>query len=85
MPAATQAEILRLAFAEHWSLSKIARHLGVHRASVRKVVRRRSVALTRAPARPRTTALTPFAARTQALLVQDCQRPPYIEPPGSGI
>ncbi len=37
LPAATQAEILRLAFAEHWSLSKIARHLAVQRASVRKV------------------------------------------------
>jgi len=48
LPAATQAEILRLVFAEHWSLSKIARHLAVQRASVRKVVRRRSVALTRA-------------------------------------
>ncbi len=74
LPAATQAEILRLAFAEHGSLSKIARHLGVQRASVRKVVRRRSVAPTRAPARPRTTGLTPFAARLQALLVQDPRR-----------
>ncbi len=66
LPAATQAEILRLAYAEHWSLSKIARHLGVQRASVRKVVRRRSVALTRAPARPRTTVVTPFRARGRA-------------------
>jgi transposase len=74
LPAATQAEILRLAFAEHWSLSKIARHLGVHRASVRKVVRRRSVALTRAAPRPRTTLLTPFAVRIQALLVQEPTR-----------
>ena len=46
----------------------------MQRASVRKVIRRRSVALTRAPARPRTTGLTPFAARTQALLVQDPTR-----------
>ena len=74
LPAATQAEILRLACAEHWALSKIARHFGVQRASVRKVVRRRSVALTRAPARPRTTVLTPFAARIQALLVQEPTR-----------
>src|SRR5512135_1058928 len=74
LPAATQAEILRLSYAEHWSLSQIARHLGVQRASVRKVIRRRSVALTRAPGRPRTTVLTPFAARTQALLVQDPTR-----------
>ncbi len=74
LPAATQAEILRLTYAEHWSLSKIARHLGVQRASVRRVVRRRSVALTRAAPRPRTTLLTPFAARTQALLVQDPTR-----------
>ena len=74
LPAATQAEILRLSFAEHWSLSKIARHLAVQRASVCKVVRRRSVALARAPARPRITLLTPFAARIQALLVQDPTR-----------
>jgi transposase len=74
LPAATQAEILRLSYAEHWSLSKIARHLAVQRASVRKVVRRRSVALTRAAPRPRTTALTPFATRTQALLGQDPTR-----------
>jgi DNA-directed RNA polymerase specialized sigma24 family protein len=44
LAAAIQAEILRLVFAEHWSLSRIARHLGVHWASVRKVARRRSVA-----------------------------------------
>jgi len=74
LPAATQAEILRLSYAEHWSLSRIARHLAVQRASVRKVVRRRSVALTRAPARPRTTVLTPFTARVQALLGQDPTR-----------
>jgi len=74
LPAATQAEILRLAYAEHWSLSKIARHLAVQRASVRKVVRRRSVALTRAPARPRTTVLTPFHARVPALLGRDPTR-----------
>jgi transposase len=74
LPAATQAEILRLVFAEHWSLSKIARHLAVQRASVRKVVRRRSVALTRAAPRPRTTVLTPFAGCIQALLGQDPTR-----------
>ena len=71
LPAPTQAEILRLVFAEHWSLSMIARHLGVQRASVRKVVRRRSVVLTRAAPRPRTTVLTPLVGRIQALLVQD--------------
>jgi transposase len=74
LPAAIQAEILRLTFAEHWSLSRIARHLGVHRQSVRKVVRRRSVTLTPAPPRPRTTLLTPFAATIQALLAQDPER-----------
>ncbi len=74
LPAATQAEILRLSYAEHWSLSKIARHCAVQRASVRKVIRRRSVALTRAPARPRTTGLTPFTARVQTLLGQDPTR-----------
>jgi len=74
LPAAIQAEILRLTFAEHWSLSRIARHLGVHRQSVRKVVRRRSVALTPAPPRPRTTLLTPFVARIQTLLAQDPER-----------
>ena len=74
LPAAIQAEILRLTYAEHWSLSRIARHLGVHRASVRKVVRRRSVALTPAPPRARTTLLTPFVARLQALLAQDPER-----------
>ncbi len=72
--AGIQAEILRLTYAEHWSLSRIARQVGVHRASVRKVVRRRSVALTPAPPRPRTTLLTPFAARLRALLAQDPER-----------
>ncbi len=74
LSAATQAEILRLSYAEHWALSKIARHVGVQRATVRTVVRRRSVALTRAPARPRTTVLTPFRARVQTLLGQDPTR-----------
>lgn len=74
LPAATQAEILRLTYAEHWALSRIARHLGINRKSVRKVVQRRSVALTRAAPRPRTTLLTPFTARIQALLVQDPAR-----------
>jgi transposase len=74
LPAATQAEILRLTYAEHWSLSRIARHLGINRKSVRKVVQRRSVALTRAAPRPRTTGLTPFRARLQALLAQDPER-----------
>jgi transposase len=74
LPAATQAEILRLTYAEHWSLSRIARHLGLNRKSVRKVVRRRGVALTRAAPRPRTTALTPFHARLQALLAEDPAR-----------
>ena len=74
LPAETQAEILRLTYAEHWSLSRIARHLGINRKSVRKVVRRRSVALTRAAPRPRTTLLTPFAARIQALLGQEPTR-----------
>jgi hypothetical protein len=43
MPAAAiQAEILRLHYAEHGRATHIARHLGIHRESVRKVVRRRS-------------------------------------------
>ncbi len=48
LPAATQAEILRLAYAEHWSVTRIAHHVGVNWKSVRKVVQRRSVALARA-------------------------------------
>jgi hypothetical protein len=40
LPAAIQAEILRLTYAEHWGPSRIARHLGIHRQSVRKVARR---------------------------------------------
>lgn len=48
LSAATQAEILRLAYAEHWSLTQIAHHLDVNWKSVRKVVQRRSVALERA-------------------------------------
>jgi len=74
LSAATQAEILRLAYAERWALSKIARELRVHRATVRSVVHRRSVALTRAPARARTTVLTPFTTRVQTLLSQDPTR-----------
>ena len=72
--AAIQAEILRLTFAEQWSVSRIARHLGVNWKSVRKVVTRRSVALTRVRPRPRTTLLTPFTAQLQALLAQDPDR-----------
>jgi transposase len=74
LPAATQAEILRLHYAERWSRSRIARHLGLNRKSVRKVVARRSVALAPAPPRPRATRLTPFHARIQALLAQDPER-----------
>jgi transposase len=74
LAAAVQAEILRLVFAEHWSLSRIARHLGVHRASVRKVVTRRSVALARARPRPRSTLVTPFMSQLQTLLAQDPER-----------
>lgn len=74
LPAAIQAEILRLTYAERWPLSRIARHLGINRKSVRKVAARRSVALTPAPPRPRTTGLTPFRARIQALLAEDPER-----------
>jgi transposase len=74
LPAATQAEILRLAYAERWSLTRIAHHVGVNWKSVRKVVTRRSVALARARPRPRVTLLTPFTAQLQALLAQDPER-----------
>jgi transposase len=74
LPAATQAEILRLAYADHWSLTRIAHHVGVNWKSVRKVVQRRSVALARARPRPRITLLTPFTAQLQALLAQDPER-----------
>ncbi len=74
LAAAIQAEILRLTYAEHWGYSRIARHLGIDRKSVRKVATRRSVALTPAPPRPRTTVLTPFRARIQALLAEDPER-----------
>jgi transposase len=74
LPAATQAEILRLAYAERWSLTRIAHHVGVNWKSVRKVVQRRSVALARARPRPRTTLLTPFTAQLQTLLAQDPER-----------
>ena len=36
LPAATQAEILRLAYAERWSLTRIAHHVGVNWKSVQK-------------------------------------------------
>ncbi len=74
LAAAVQAEILRLTYAEHWGYSRIARHLRIDRKSVRKVATRRSVALTPAPPRPRTTVLTPFRARIQALLAEDPER-----------
>ena len=74
LPAATQAEILRLAYAERWSLTRIAHHVGVNWKSVRKVVQRGSVALARARPRPRVTLLTPFTAQIQALLAQDPER-----------
>jgi len=65
-----QAEILRLRYAECWGYSQIARHLGIHRESVRKVALRRSVALAPAAPAPRTTVVTPFRARIQALLTE---------------
>jgi len=74
LPAAVPAEILRLTYAEHWSYSRIARHLGIHRQSVRKVARRRSGALTPAPPQPRTTCLSPFRPRFQALRAEDPER-----------
>jgi transposase len=75
LAAAIQAEILRLHYADRWGYSQIARHLGIHRESVRKVARRRSVALTPAPPAPRTTVVTPFRSRLQALLTEDPARP----------
>jgi len=75
LPAAIQAEILRLTYAERWRISQIARHLGINRKSVQKVAVRRSVALTPAPPAPRTTVVTPFRARIQALLTEDPARP----------
>jgi len=74
LPAAIQAEVLRLRYAEHWGYSRIARHLGIHRESVRKVAVRRSVALAPAPPAPRTTVVTPFRARIQALLTEEPAR-----------
>jgi transposase len=74
LAAAIQAEILRLRYAEHWGYSAIARHLGIHRESARTVALRRSVALAPAPPAPRTTLLTPFRARIQALLTEDPAR-----------
>ena len=74
LPAAVQAEILRLAYAERWSCTRIAHQVGVNWKSVRKVVTRRSVALARARPRPRTTLVTPFQAHLQALLAQDPER-----------
>ena len=75
LPAAIQAEVLRLRYAERWGTSQIARHLGIHRESVRKVALRRSVALVPAPPAPRTTVVTPFRVRLQALLTEDPARP----------
>jgi transposase len=75
LAAAIQAEILRLKYAERWGYSRIARHLGIHRESVRKVALRRSVALAPAPPAPRTTVVTPFRARIQTLLTEDPARP----------
>ena len=74
LPAAIQAEILRLAYAERWSVTRIAHHVGVNWKSVRKVVQRRSVALARARPRLRTTLLTPCTAQLQTLLAQDPKR-----------
>jgi transposase len=74
LPAATQAEILRLAYAEHWSVTRIAHEVGVNWKSVRKVVQRRSVALDRARPRPRATLLTPYLAQLQTLLARDPER-----------
>jgi len=74
LPAATQAEILRLTYAERWRISQIARHLGINRKSVQKVAVRRSVALTPAPPAPRTTVVTPFRPRIQALLTENPAR-----------
>ena len=74
LPAAIQAEILRLRYAERWRISQIARHLGINRKSVQKVAVRRSVALAPAPPAPRTTVVTPFRARIQALLTEDPAR-----------
>ena len=74
LPAAIQAEILRMAYADHWSVTRIAHHVGVNWKSVRKVVQRRSVALARARPRPRATLLTPVTAQLQPLLAQDPER-----------
>ena len=74
LPAAIQAESLRLTYAARWLSSPIARPLGITRQSVQKVAGRRSGALPPAPPAPRTPVVTPFRPRLQALLTEDPTR-----------
>jgi transposase len=65
---AVQAEILRLHFSEKLSRRKIADQLGIDRKSVRKVIRRRSVATSPRPPEKRPSILESHLPRIRKLL-----------------
>jgi transposase len=73
LDATTQAEILRLYYAEKLSYRAIALKLGVHRQSVRDVVYRRSIKLERNQT-DRGSILDPFHAKIEELLKAEPSR-----------
>lgn len=71
---ATQADILRLFFVDKLSRRAIAEKLGIHRATVAAVCRRRSVRLDASEIKPRSSILEPHYARIEELLRKDTSR-----------
>jgi hypothetical protein len=63
-----QVEILRLHFSEGLGCRQIAKQLGINRKSVKRVIRRRSVATTPRPPQNRPSILQPFYPRIDKLL-----------------
>lgn len=71
---ATQAEVLRLYFAEKLSQRRIASRLSIHRQSVAALIARQRVRLARPQEPPRPSILAPCYERIESLLREDPAR-----------
>lgn len=68
---ATQAEVLRLFFAEHLSQRKISAQFGIHRQTVTALIRRQQVLLERQNKNQRSSLLAPYYNHIEELLRAD--------------
>lgn len=70
----TQAEVLRLYFAEHLSQRKISESLGIHRQTVAALIQRKQVLLKRPGGKHRGSILAPYYDYIDELLSKDSSR-----------